>query len=96
MYIYLTMTVGSRAGVSFLLDPTEENRIGRDPECTVALGDPLCSRVHAVVVVAQPQRDRVGLAAQSRAPPSAMAMANLAVEECVPNCAPPRPRAMQE
>jgi Nif-specific regulatory protein len=44
------MTVGSRSGVSFLLDPTEENRIGRDPECTVTLGDPLCSRVHAVVV----------------------------------------------
>jgi Nif-specific regulatory protein len=44
------MTAGSRAGVSFLLDPTEENRIGRDPECTVALGDPLCSRVHAVVL----------------------------------------------
>jgi Nif-specific regulatory protein len=50
VYIYLTMTVGSRAGMSFLLDPTEENRIGRDPECTIALGDPLCSRVHAIVV----------------------------------------------
>ncbi len=50
MYIYLTMTVGSRAGVSFLLDPTEANRIGRDPECAIALGDALCSRVHAVVV----------------------------------------------
>lgn len=50
MYIYLTMTAGSRSGVSFLLDPTEENRIGRDPDCTIALGDPLCSRVHAVVV----------------------------------------------
>jgi hypothetical protein len=36
------MTVGTRAGVSFLLDPTEENRIGRDPECAVALGDALC------------------------------------------------------
>jgi Nif-specific regulatory protein len=44
------MTVGSRAGVSFLLDPTEENKIGRDPQCTIALGDPLCSRVHAIVV----------------------------------------------
>lgn len=43
------MTVGHRAGVSFLLDPTEENRIGRDPECTVALNDPICSRVHAVI-----------------------------------------------
>ncbi len=50
MYIYFTMTVGSRAGVSFLLDPTDENRIGRDPECAITLGDPLCSRVHAVVV----------------------------------------------
>jgi Nif-specific regulatory protein len=50
VYIYLTMTVGSRAGVSFLLDPTEENRIGRDPECTITLGDPLCSRVHAIVL----------------------------------------------
>jgi Nif-specific regulatory protein len=44
------MTVGSRAGVSFLLDPTEENPIGRGPECVVVLGDPLCSRVHAIVV----------------------------------------------
>ncbi len=50
MYIYLTMTVGSRAGVSFMLDPTEENQIGRDPECAVAIGDPLCSRVHATIV----------------------------------------------
>jgi Nif-specific regulatory protein len=50
VYIYLTMTVGTRAGVSFLLDPTEENRIGRDPECAISLADPLCSRVHAVVV----------------------------------------------
>jgi len=47
------MTVGSRAGISFLLDPTEQNRIGRDPECTVMLGDPLCSRVHAVLTFEQ-------------------------------------------
>jgi Nif-specific regulatory protein len=44
------MTLGSRAGVSFLLDPTEENRIGRDTECAIALNDPLCSRVHAIIV----------------------------------------------
>ena len=50
MYVYLTMTTGNRAGVSFLLDGTEENRIGRDPECVVSLADPLCSRVHAVIV----------------------------------------------
>jgi Nif-specific regulatory protein len=48
--VYLTMTVGSRAGVSFLLDPTEENRIGRDPECTITVNDPLCSRVHVVIL----------------------------------------------
>jgi two-component system response regulator HydG len=49
VYIYLTMTVGTRAGVSFLLDSTEKNRIGRDPECEIPLDDPLCSRVHAVI-----------------------------------------------
>ncbi len=49
MYVYLTMTVGSRAGTSFLLDPTDQNPIGRDPECTVTLSDPLCSRVHAIL-----------------------------------------------
>jgi two-component system, NtrC family, response regulator HydG len=53
VYIYLTMTVGSRAGVSFLLDPTEANRIGRDSTCAIVLGDPLCSRVHAIVVQEQ-------------------------------------------
>ena len=49
VYSYLTMTAGSRAGTSFLLDPTEENRIGRGLECAIVLTDPLCSRVHAIV-----------------------------------------------
>ena len=49
MYSYLTMTVGSRAGYSFLLDPTNENRIGRGVDCSVVLSDPLCSRVHAII-----------------------------------------------
>lgn len=48
-YSYLKMTVGSRAGTSFLLNPTSENRIGRGTECAIVLTDPLCSRVHAVV-----------------------------------------------
>ena len=43
------MTVGGRPGVSFSLDPVDENRIGRDPDCVVTLDDPLCSRVHARV-----------------------------------------------
>ncbi len=49
MYTYLTMTSGSRAGTNYLLDPLEENRIGRGLECAIVLTDPLCSRVHAIV-----------------------------------------------
>ena len=44
------MTVGARAGTNFLLDPTDEIRIGRGMDCDIILTDPLCSRVHAVVV----------------------------------------------
>ena len=50
MYIYLTMTAGSRAGTNYLLDPTDENRIGRGADCLVVVDDPLCSRVHAAIV----------------------------------------------
>ncbi len=49
MYTYLTMTSGSRAGTSYLLDPNDANRIGRGFECAIVLTDPLCSRIHAVV-----------------------------------------------
>ena len=49
VYTYLTMTSGSRAGTSYLLDPTDDNRIGRGLECAVVLTDPLCSRVHVVI-----------------------------------------------
>ena len=48
-YTYLTMTVGSRAGTHFLLDPTDENRIGRGTDCDIIVSDPLCSRTHAVL-----------------------------------------------
>jgi Nif-specific regulatory protein len=44
------MTVGARAGTNFLLDPTDESRIGRGMDCDIVLTDPLCSRVHAVIV----------------------------------------------
>ena len=50
VYSYLTMTVGSRAGTNYLLDTTAETRIGRGMDCAVVLTDPLCSRVHAVIV----------------------------------------------
>ena len=49
MYAYLKMTLGSRPGRMFLLDPTGENRIGRGTECAVAISDPISSRVHAIV-----------------------------------------------
>jgi len=50
VYTYLTMTVGSRAGSNYLLDPTDANQIGRGMDCDIILTDPLCSRVHAVLV----------------------------------------------
>ena len=50
MYTFLAMTRGQRTGTSFLLDPRKENRIGRDVDCDIVLTDPLCSRVHAIVV----------------------------------------------
>lgn len=49
MYTYLAMTRGSRVSTNFLLDPQQENKIGRDIDCDVVLTDPLCSRVHAIV-----------------------------------------------
>jgi Nif-specific regulatory protein len=49
VYTYLTMTSGARAGTSYLLDPKDQNRIGRGYECAIVLTDPLCSRIHAVV-----------------------------------------------
>ena len=48
--VYLTMTAGSRAGTNYLLDATDENRIGRGQDCLVVVDDPLCSRVHAAIV----------------------------------------------
>jgi len=50
VYTYVTMTAGARTGKCFLLDPTDENRVGRGTECDIVLTDPLCSRVHAVLV----------------------------------------------
>ena len=47
------MTSGSRAGTSYLLDPTDDNRIGRGLECAVVLTDPLCSRVHVVISLSE-------------------------------------------
>ncbi len=48
-YTYLTMIAGRRAGASFILDASRENRIGRGLECDIVLSDPLCSRVHATL-----------------------------------------------
>lgn len=35
--------------MNYLLDSTRETRIGRGEECTIALADPICSRVHAIL-----------------------------------------------
>jgi Nif-specific regulatory protein len=43
------MTRGQRVGTSFLLDPTRQNRMGRDVDCDIVMTDPLCSRVHAII-----------------------------------------------
>ncbi|MBI1903535.1 MAG: sigma 54-dependent Fis family transcriptional regulator [Planctomycetia bacterium] len=51
MYTYLTIQKGERAGQSFLLDPKAKNHVGRDPDCTLVLADPLCSRVHSCLEV---------------------------------------------
>ncbi len=48
-YCYLTMTTGSRAGTSFLLDATHVNRVGRGTDCEIVLVDPNSSRVHALI-----------------------------------------------
>lgn len=49
VYAYLTITLGSKAGTSYLLDPKAENRIGRGSECEIELADALMSRVHAIL-----------------------------------------------
>lgn len=43
------MILGNQAGAVYPLSEEAENRIGRGQECGVAIVDPLCSRVHAVV-----------------------------------------------
>lgn len=55
LYTYLTITLGPRAGMHFLLDPKRPNQIGRGSDNAIVLGDPLCSRVHATIT----QQDQV-------------------------------------
>ena len=50
VYPYLTITSGKSVGQFFLLDLTDKNRIGRDHECDIVVNDPLCSRVHAIII----------------------------------------------
>lgn len=49
LHTYLTMSIGRRAGNSFVLAPSGENQIGRGTDCRIVLTDPLCSRVHATI-----------------------------------------------
>jgi len=49
VHSYFTMTVGPQAGTTYPLEPGQQVKLGRDgDECQIVLGDPLCSRVHAV------------------------------------------------
>lgn len=48
-HAYLTMVTGQHAGKNFTLDPASETRIGRGPDCSITLVDPLASRVHATI-----------------------------------------------
>ena len=49
MIAYLLMKVGDTVGARFELSAEEENLIGRDWQCAVALNDPQCSRIHASI-----------------------------------------------
>ena len=48
-YAYLTITEGKTVGTTFVLDPTDQNQLGRGLNCDVVLADPQCSRVHAKI-----------------------------------------------
>lgn len=47
--VFLMMIEGPLVGSRYPMSPNQPNLIGRDKECTVVLGDPRCSRVHACV-----------------------------------------------
>ena len=49
MDAYLEMILGNKAGSVYTLRGEAENQIGCGRECEVAVTDPLCSRVHAIV-----------------------------------------------
>ncbi|MEZ6093921.1 MAG: sigma 54-interacting transcriptional regulator [Pirellulaceae bacterium] len=49
MIAYLLMNTGVNSGARFELNPQEENLMGRDWQCQIALNDPQCSRIHAVI-----------------------------------------------
>lgn len=46
---FLTIISGPSLGVRFGLHTVAENRIGRGLDCQIALNDPRCSRVHAII-----------------------------------------------
>ncbi len=50
-FAYFTMTVGGRAGENFLFDRNSTTHLGRGDHCEIMLGDPLCSRIHAQVLL---------------------------------------------
>lgn len=47
------MNAGSNSGARFELSTVEQNLLGRDWQCQIALSDPQCSRVHAAIFCRQ-------------------------------------------
>jgi Nif-specific regulatory protein len=56
VYAYLTLLTGKRSGTNFPLDPGRDTLIGRGTDCHITLADPLCSRVHAVILCEDGER----------------------------------------
>ncbi len=51
VYAYLTIMTGEDAGANVPLDPETPVLLGRGADCQVSVPDPLCSRVHAKIIL---------------------------------------------
>lgn len=49
MYAFLTILAGNQSGTNFPLDVRRETLMGRGSDCHIAVPDPMCSRVHAII-----------------------------------------------
>lgn len=49
VYAFLTILAGNQSGTNFPLDVRRETLMGRGSDCHIAVPDPMCSRVHAII-----------------------------------------------